>query len=245
MLLHRQIALGQVCQLTRQEYLIHGYLVNIRGMARGALGLQTLLGRSILRRILEVCPQPVFTNPRGEKIDDFPEIVPTLLEFAKVHNFESDARRRTVTTRAEGFRLIDALQHLVENVPGLYASGMSRQSVARVFHPPRRGTHAAKTYHAAVDVRVGSKRNDARKLTHDTHWARSGMKLLQEWTAFHGQINLTGDDMNIIQVGRPAVSRYHQHRKFFLTNMGVNYDVHDFPTSQFGLKLGGFMLLEF
>ena len=26
--------------------------------------------------------------------------------------------------------------------------------------------------------------------------------------------------------------------------MGVNYDVHDFPTSQFGLKLGGFMLLE-
>ena len=121
---------------------------------------------------------------------------------------------------------------------------MSRQSVARVFHPPRRGTHAAKTYHAAVDVRVGSKRNDARKLTHDTHWARSGMKLLQEWTAFHGQINLTGDDMNIIQVGRPAVSRYHQHRKFFLTNMGVNYDVHDFPTSQFGLKLGGFMLLE-
>ena len=40
------------------------------------------------------------------------------------------------------------------------------------------------------------------------------------------------------------MSRYHQHRKFFLTNMGVNYDVHDFPTSQFGLKLGGFMLLE-
>jgi hypothetical protein len=54
--------------------------------------------------------------------------------------------------------------------------------------------------------------------------------------------------MNIIQVGRPAVLRYHQHRKFFLTNMGVNYDVHDFPTSQFGLmimiKLRGFMLLE-
>ncbi len=111
---------------------------------------------------------------RPRKID---EIVPTLLEFAKVHNFESDARRRTVTTRAEGFRLIDALQPLVENVPGLYASGMSRQSVAREFHPPRRGTHAAKTYHAAVDVRVGSKRNDARKLTHDTHWARSGMTL--------------------------------------------------------------------
>ncbi len=60
-------------------------------------------------------------------------------------------------------------------------------------------------------------------LSYDTHcdWARSGMimKLLQEWTALHGQINLTGDDMNIMQVGRPAVSRYHQHRKCFLTNM--------------------------
>jgi hypothetical protein len=47
--------------------------------------------------------------------------------------------------------------------------------------------------------------------------------------------------MNIIQVGRPAVSCY---RELFLTNMSVNYDVHTFPTSQFGLKLGGFMLLE-
>ena len=216
MLLHRQIALGQVCQLTRQEYLIHGYLVNIRGMARGALGLQTLLGRSILRRILEVCPQPVFTNPRGEKR--------TRRYIKSVVMYQQLFVRRFIVLVVFSFgngnnQWLECFIHLAE-------------------------AHAAKTYHAAVDVRVGSKRNDARKLTHDTHWARSGMKLLQEWTAFHGQINLTGDDMNIIQVGRPAVSRYHQHRKFFLTNMGVNYDVHDFPTSQFGLKLGGFMLLE-
>ena len=70
------------------------------------------------------------------------------------------------------------------------------------------------------------------------------MKLLQEWHAFHGQVNMSGDDMNIIQVGRPAVSRYHQTRKFYMKNEGVNYDAHDFPSSELGLKLGGFMMLS-
>ena len=50
--------------------------------------------------------------------------------------------------------------------------------------------------------------------------------------------------MNIIQVGRPAVSRYHNHRRFYMTDEGVNYDVHDFPCGELGLKLGGFMALS-
>ena len=33
-------------------------------------------------------------------------------------------------------------------------------------------------------------------------------KNYKEWFAFYGQPILSGDDMNIIQVGRPAVSRY-------------------------------------
>ncbi len=44
---------------------------------------------------------------------------------------------------------------------------------------------------------------------------------------------MSGDDMNIIQVGRPAVK-----------NEGINYDVHDFPTSELGLKLGRFVTLS-
>jgi hypothetical protein len=55
---------------------------------------------------------------------------------------------------------------------------------------------------------------------------------------------MSGDDMNIIQVGRPAVSRYHQTRKFYMKNEGVHYDVHGFPSSELGLKLGGFMMLS-
>ena len=29
-----------------------------------------------------------------------------------------------------------------------------------------------------------------------------------------------------------------------MTNEGVNYDVHDFPSSELGLKLGGYMMLS-
>jgi hypothetical protein len=65
-----------------------------------------------------------------------------------------------------------------------------------------------------------------------------------EFQAFHQQLNSSGDDMNVIQVGRPAVSRYHNTRKFYVTDEGVDYEVHDWPTAELGLKLGGFMLLK-
>jgi len=50
--------------------------------------------------------------------------------------------------------------------------------------------------------------------------------------------------MNVIQVGRPAVSRYHNTRKLYMTDEGVDYEVHDWPTAELGLKLGGFMILR-
>ncbi len=45
--------------------------------------------------------------------------------------------------------------------------------------------------------------------------------------------------MNILQVGRPAVSRYPNKRKFYMIEEGVNYVVHDWPTAELGLKLRG------
>ena len=77
---------------------------------------------------------------------------------------------------------------------------------------------------------VRPKRVSARKLCRNTHVARSQLKLLQEWHAFHTvtQINISGDDMNTIQVGCEPVP---QHQK-------VLYDVHDFPNAELGLKLG-------
>ena len=67
--------------------------------------------------------------------------------------------------------------------------------------------------------------------------------MLQEWFEHYGQLNSSGDDINIIQVGRPA-ARYHNHRRFHMIDEGVNYDVHDFPCGELGLKWGGFMALS-
>ena len=50
--------------------------------------------------------------------------------------------------------------------------------------------------------------------------------------------------MNTLQVGRPIVSRYHRSRRFFRTDHGVNHKIHDFPSAEMGLKLGGFMVLD-
>ena len=49
--------------------------------------------------------------------------------------------------------------------------------------------------------------------------------------------------MNVIQVGRPAVSRYYQQRRFFYEAQAPEHKTHDFPTAHLGIKLGGFMIL--
>jgi hypothetical protein len=40
------------------------------------------------------------------------------------------------------------------------------------------------------------------------------------------------------------VSRYHQQTKFYGVGEGPDHAVHDFPSSELGLKLGGFMVLS-
>jgi hypothetical protein len=68
--------------------------------------------------------------------------------------------------------------------------------------------------------------------------------MMAEFFALDGQPNSSGDDMNIIQlVGRPAVSRYHQTRRFLADGLGFDAYTHDFPVAELGIKLGGFMLL--
>jgi hypothetical protein len=188
--------------------------------------------------------RPSYRRGRTPKHEQFPALVPALKKFVKTHAWEADPRRRTSTARTEGFRLEDALSHLFEVVPGLAEAGMSRTTVQRLFKPPRKGTVAARHYYQVVDARVARKRNGARPMGAGTHFGRAQQKLLQEWMAFYKQVNVTGDDMNIIQVGRPAVSRYHQQRKFYGTGEGPDHDVHDFPNSEMGVKLGGFMVLS-
>ena len=137
---------------------------------------------------------------------------------------------------------VDLQKHLFDNIPGLYQRGMDLRSVHKLLVPPKKGTRAAATYHSLVTARLGKRRNDYRPSTLGTQYARSEQNMIAEFFSWHGQLNLSGDDMNIIQVGRPAVSRYHQMRGFFRDGDGANYAVHDFPNSLYGLKLGGFMV---
>jgi hypothetical protein len=72
----------------------------------------------------------------------------------------------------------------------------------RGFSSPRAKTPLPVEHTGAVDARVQPKRNSARNLCRNTHVASAQLKLFQEWHAFHTQINISGDDMNTIQVGR-------------------------------------------
>ena len=99
-------------------------------------------------------------------------------------------------------------------------------------------------YHGVVNARVAHKRNNARKVTEETHKARAFQNLLKEFQMLYGQECASGDDMNIIQIGRPAVSRYHQIRRLFGTGAGPDYEIHDFPMPELGIKLGGFMIIS-
>ena len=94
-----------------------------------------------------------------------------------------------------------------------------------------------------VNVRRGTKRNNYRPITEGTHFARAERKIIDEFFASYGQLIMSGDDMNIIQVGRPAVSRYHQGLGFYPVGEGPNFAVHDFPNAEYGIKLGGFMVV--
>ena len=154
-------------------------------------------------------------------------------------------RRRSDVARTAGFRLEDALHHLFSEVSGLYEAGMSTTSVQRCFMPPNSSHVAARNYHSLIRARVEPARNDSRREDKMTHFGRCQQKLNREYFALHKQIQMSADDMNIIQVGRPAVSRYHRQKKnLLLEEEGPNHEAHDFPYAGLGVKLGGFMLLD-
>ena len=97
-----------------------------------------------------------------------------------------------------------------------------------------------------VAAKVPRKRNDdgGPSQGEEKHAARAQQKLFKEFQMLFRQPCISGDDMNIIQVGRPAVSRYHQVRRLFGYECGPNYETHDFPLPELGIKLGGFMVLN-
>ena len=119
---------------------------------------------------------------------------------------------------------------------------MDMRTVHHLFKPPQAKTHAAADYYGVVNARSAARSNNFRPVTEGTHFGRAEQNLITEFIQSYSQLNLSGDDMNIIQLGRPAVSRYHQINKFFPEGEGPSFAVHDFPNTKYGIKLGGFMV---
>jgi hypothetical protein len=192
----------------------------------------------------------VETRGRKSIVDLFPGILPALEKYKTACCAAAQERRRDSTEQlssssgeAEGFTLEGARHHLYDNIPGLYEEGICLRTIHHMFQPPLRKSREAHRYKGFIDARVGKKSNNFRKNTEATHYGRSQQKMMFELFALFGQPNFSGDDMNIIQVGRMAVSRYHQTRRFFTTGLGLDAPTHDFPVAELGIKMGGFMLL--
>ena len=165
--------------------------------------------------------------------------------FAKcAGTWSAHPKRRDDSARTGGFRFSDALHELEKEVPGLYEAGMRRSATRYLFQAPRKGTREAANFHGVTAAKVPRKRNDdgGPGQGEGTHAARAQQKLFKEFQMLVRQPCISGDDMNIIQVGRPAVSRYHQVRRLFGAESGPNYETHDFPLPELGIKLGGFMV---
>jgi hypothetical protein len=187
---------------------------------------------------------------RKKTHEKFPTIVDHLKCFIAQHSTTAHARRREETEEIDtnpdfglGFRLVDLLFYLYKKVDGLYEHGFDIRSCHRLLAPPNRSFSSSTKYYSVVNIKIGRRKNDKREITEGVHYGRSERKLANEFFARHNQLNMSGDDMNIIQVGRPAVSRYHQIKGFYPPGETPNFTVHDFPNSEYGIKLGGFMVM--
>ena len=136
----------------------------------------------------------------------------------------------------------DDAQDLYKKDDGLYEHGFDVRTLHRLFVPPISSVRASAGYHGKINARRATRKNNWREVTEGTHFARAERRLVDEFMESQGQLRLSCDDMNIIQVGRSAVSRFHQMKTFFPVDSGPDYAVHDFPNSEYGIKLGGFMV---
>ena len=55
---------------------------------------------------------------------------------------------------------------------------------------------------------------------------------------------LSVDDMAKVKAGPPAVSRYHQVKRFFMSNDSPNLPDHDFPVPGYLLNVSRYLFLE-
>ena len=162
---------------------------------------------------------------------EFPELVTSVTAFVKLHGYSAEARRRTSVGNTLGVSLADIVQHVKDTFPELKNKGISRHTVHRLLVAPHKGRRSASRYHGFIQAKVPAKRNDERSQYRDSHYCFAQVGHVSEFcAAFSDECQqLSADDMNKLNVGTLAVSRYHQLGKFFPVDDSPNYPDHDFP----------------
>ena len=173
-----------------------------------------------------------------------PEVVIVVTDFLQQHGFAAQSRRRSATGNALGVSLAEIRSHLLKTVPALRACGISRTTIHELFVAPRAGTRNAQRYHAVTQARVPGKDNSLRKVHADSHFAFAQVQYLMEFSAtFPECCVISCDDMNKVNVGTLAVSRYHQINRFFPVNDAPQYPDHDFPYRNSKIIPSGYMII--
>jgi len=113
--------------------------------------------------------------------------------------------------------------------------------------PRNKASNAAKLHYNLIPARMPAKRNDARGENMDQHYLSSQCKYLGEFATKYQKetVQYSGDTMNKVLMGPPAVSRYHQPNGFMPVMDSTNQPDHDFPSGKnYKLQVAGFMHLN-
>ena len=154
------------------------------------------------------------------------------LEFLQQHGWSAQERRRSCIANSVGVSLESLRNHLLATIPELKEKGISHTTVHQLLLPPRQKSYNAARYHSIVQARVPGKRNEEASHDHQhVHHCAVQVNLCMEFAAEHYDeiMSFSCDDMNKINIGAMAVSRYHQIRRFFVAGDEPNYPDHDFP----------------
>ena len=175
----------------------------------------------------------------------YPELVNEVSSFIKQHSFSAHGRRRETTGTGVGVTLLQIRNHVLATIPELV--DISTDTIHRLMVAPKKSTIAAARYRGLVQARVPKTgRNDYRENHENQHFLFARVAYREEFCSKHSDecTFFSCDDMAKIRMGpAPAVSRYHQERRFFAKGDEPNLPDHDTPNPGYLLNSSGYQEL--
>ena len=170
---------------------------------------------------------------RGQpsNVSKFPGVVDEVAEFIKQSGFSALSRRRTETAYSSGVTIKQIQSHLYQKSPALKEHKISLTTICRMFNAPNKNDCCSIRYKGYVDVKVEAKSNNYREYNPDAHYLFAANKMRRELAALYPNdvAILSVDDIAKVKAGPPTISRYHQVKRFLMSNDSPNLPDHDFP----------------